>query len=706
MMLNMICKKRKTLVALSLLLAISASYATKLTFSNANVTPDAQYKPVTLEIIRTLQQRHFRDQNIDDALSSELLDSYINKLDPNKVYFLQSDIDQFNEYRNILDDQLLDGNNSAGFTIYERFRERFSSRMNHVIEILKDEQTTFDFAIDESLPNGPNTANWSTTVEAGDDLWRKRVKAFLLDQKLAGEPVEKSREQLLKRYKNQLARVSQTSQDAIYELYINSLTELYDPHTSYLSPRSVENFNINMSLSLEGIGAVLSTEDENTKVVRLVTGGPAAKQGELKPADLITGVGQADGEIVDVVGWRLDEVVEKIRGPKGSTVKLRVDSGNPSEANKIIAIKRDKVKLEDQAAQKAVLDIDYHGDTLRFGVIDIPNFYLDFQAYRERDPNYRSTTRDVRRLIAELAEEDVDGLIIDLRNNGGGSLAEARTLTELFIGKGPVVQVGNGIDNTIYPSTNAPYYHGPLMVLINRLSASASEIFAGAIQDYDRGIVVGSQTFGKGTVQNLLPLKTRGDLKLTESKFYRVSGESTQHRGVVPDVALPESVDVTQVGESSYNTALEWSTTKALPYNQLLPIDDILPEVNIRHEERIANNPDFIFIAEQKALVDEFNAKETLSLNEEKRILQKAAFEKAALDIENKRRKAKNKPLFEDYEALRLDNERKHEERNATAGTTVIDTKDDALLTESGHIFGDFISAVMKHYQRASTAAR
>ena len=703
----MISNRRKSIIAIILFLVISASLAATRTLSGAE-TGDTigQYKSVTLEIVKTLDRRHFREQIIDDALSAKFLDNYLSSLDPNKAYFLQSDIDEFEQYRKLLDDQLLKGDNASGFTIYERFRKRFTERMDTVVAMLKDEELSFDFNIDESLNSDSESAEWPKSIDEANDLWRKRIKASLLDQKLAGEPVEKVRKQLLKRYENQITRVSQSSQDAIYERYINSLTELYDPHTSYLSPRSAENFNINMSLSLEGIGAVLSTEDENTKVVRLVTGGPAEKQGELKPADLITGVGQEDGEIIDVVGWRLDEVVEKIRGPKGSTVRLRVDSGSPTQVNKIIAIKRDKVKLEDQAAQKAVLDIDYNGDKLRFGVIDIPNFYLDFQAYRDGDPNYRSTTRDVRRLIAELSEDDVDGLIVDLRGNGGGSLQEARTLTELFIDKGPVVQIGNGVRNQIYPSTNAPYYHGPLLVLIDRLSASASEIFAGAIQDYDRGIVVGSQTFGKGTVQSLLPLKSRGDLKLTESKFYRVSGESTQHRGVLPDIELPESIDKDQVGESSYDTALEWSTTTAVPYQQYLPIDELLPTLVTQHEQRAALNPDFIFLAEQKTLFDDYANNPMISLNEKQRLSQKATFEAQSLAIENKRRKAKNESLFDTYEALKEYNEKRQDERRATAGTTVIDTQDDALLTEAGYIFGDFISAVTKHYQKASTAAR
>jgi len=702
----MISSKRKTFMAITLILVISASYAATRTIAKESADPQVKFKPVTLEIIRTLKRQHFRDQVINDSLSGQLLDSYIARLDPNKNFFYRSDIEEFEQYRTQLDDQLLQGNNSAGFIIYERFRQRFTDSIGNAIALLKNEKTRFDFSIQETLNNDPDTIQWLSNEDEAKARQRKRIKAFMLDQKLADVSLEDSREQLLKRYENQLERVSSTSEDAVYELFINSLTELYDPHTSYLSPRSAENFNINMSLSLEGIGAVLSTEDGNTKVVRLVTGGPAQKQGDLQPADLITGVGQEGSEIVDVVGWRLDEVVEKIRGPKGSTVKLRVDSGSPNEANKIIAIKREKVKLEDQAAQKAILDVDHNDNKLRFGVIDIPNFYLDFEAYRQGDPNYRSTTRDVQRLIAELGQENVDGLIIDLRNNGGGSLQEAQALTELFIDKGAIVQIGDGVNNQVIYSRNAPYYHGPLLVMINRLSASASEIFAGAIQDYGRGIVVGSTTFGKGTVQRIWPLKSRGDLKVTDSKFYRVTGESTQHRGVLPDVTLPETVDADEVGESSYETALAWSTTEAARHQQYFPIDDLLPLVQSKHEQRSKLNPDFIFFDDQKSLFEQYSSPKTISLNEKQRILEKENFEAQALLIENKRRKAKNKPIFESYENLQSNNEKIQEERSVNAGTTVIDTKDDALLTEAGYIFGDFINIVMDYYQKESTASR
>ncbi|MGH1486707.1 MAG: carboxy terminal-processing peptidase [Cellvibrionaceae bacterium] len=653
---------------------------------------------ITLEILKKLDQKHFVDLNVDDSLSERFLDNYLDRLDPNKAFFYQSDIDEFKQYRFSLDNYLKDGDNSIGFVIYSKFRERLEQRLNQVIKMLKDNSFKFDFDKNESIANDTENLNWLASESAADEYWRKRIKSFLLSQKLADESVDKSREQLVKRYANQLARVKKNTDDDVYEIYINAFAELYDPHTSYLAPRTSENFNINMSLSLEGIGAVLQTEDEYTKVVRLVNGGPAFKQGELQPADRITGVAQGiNGEMTDVIGWRLDEVVSLIRGPKDSIVRLQIDSSTPSDkGTKTIQIKRDKVKLEDQAAQKAVFTVSNDGEPYKVGVINIPGFYIDFQAYRERDPNYRSTTRDVLRLLNELEAENVDGIVLDLRNNGGGSLQEATTLTDLFIDKGPVVQIGKGTLNSTQRSRYNAVYRGPLVVMINRLSASASEIFAGAIQDYKRGLIVGSQSFGKGTVQSLTPLDSRGDLKITESKFYRVSGESTQHRGVIPDISFPELLDKEKIGESSYDTALEWSKTRAVSYPQYLPINTILSPLTERHTNRIAEDPDFIYINEQKSLLDRYTGKDFISLNENVRLQEKKELEKATLALENKRRKAKGLKKFKQYEDLKEFNEEKNKRTAATAGTTVIDTEDDAMLREAGYILKDFTELLSK----------
>lgn len=681
------------IIAILIMFAAAFSYAIQ---KDPNSLEQAHKKSpaLTKEILKILDERHFLTLAVDDTLSSKLLDNYIDRLDPNKAFFYQSDIDEFDQYRVVLDDQLKRGDDSAGFVIYDRFKQRIDDRLQKVISLLQDKQLIFDFTTEETLNTDTANNTWLVSESDGDRYWRKRIKSFLLSQKLSGDSPEKSRQQLEKRYINQLSRVQKNSDDEVYEIYINSLTELYDPHTNYLAPRTSENFNINMSLSLEGIGAVLQTEDEFTKVVRVVTGGPAQKQGELQAADKITGVAQGDdGELVDVIGWRLDEVVQLIRGPKDSIVRLQISpsSDSPQKGTKYIRIKRDKVKLEDQAAQKAIFTVDNNGTPYKVGVINIPAFYLDFEAYRKRDPNFKSTTRDVLNLLVELEKEEVDGVVIDLRNNGGGSLQEATTLTDLFIDKGPVVQIGNGDDNnsTTESRFNA-HYRGPLVVMINRLSASASEIFAGAIQDYKRGLIVGSQSFGKGTVQSLTPLKVRGDLKITESKFYRVSGDSTQHRGVIPDISFPELLDTETIGESSYDTALAWSKTKAVPYSQYLPIANTVSALTSRHKDRINKDPDFVYLTEQKKLIDSFTDKKIISLNESIRLQEKNDFEQATLALENQRRTDKQLPLFKIYEDLDKDNELKNKERAAKAGTTVIDTDDDAMLKEAGYILKDF----------------
>jgi carboxyl-terminal processing protease len=684
---------RLGIIAILIMFAAAFTYAVQKEPDNINQA-HKKSPALTKEILDILEERHFLMLPVDDSLSSKLLDNYIERLDPNKAFFYQSDIDEFNQYRTILDDQLKQGDDSAGFVIYDRFKQRIEERLKKVISILQDKECIFDFTKDETLNIDTESNNWLASESDGDLYWHKRLKSFLLSEKLSGDSPEKSKQQLEKRYSNQLARVQKNTDDEVYEIYINSLTELYDPHTNYLAPRTSENFNINMSLSLEGIGAVLQTEDEYTKVVRVVTGGPAQKQGELKAADKITAVAQGDdGELIDVIGWRLDEVVQLIRGPKDSIVRLQVSpsSESPQKGTKYIRIKRDKVKLEDQAAQKAVFTVDNNGIPYKVGVINIPAFYLDFEAYRNRDPNFRSTTRDVLKLLVELEKEQVDGIVLDLRNNGGGSLQEATTLTDLFIDKGPVVQIGRGDDdNSTTESRFNAHYRGPLVVMINRLSASASEIFAGAIQDYKRGLIVGSQSFGKGTVQSLTPLKAAGDLKITESKFYRVSGDSTQHRGVIPDISFPELLDTKTIGESSYDTALAWSKTKAVPYSQYLPIASTVSALQSRHEIRIDKDPDFIYLTEQKKLIDTFTDNKIISLNESIRLKQKNDFEQATLALENKRRTDKSLPLFVTYKELNKNDELKSVELAAKAGTTVIDINDDAMLKEAGYILKDF----------------
>lgn len=659
-----------------------------------------EQEKTTAEIVRSLHEYHYRDQEVNDELSQKFLQSYLDTLDPAKHYLLQTDIDRFLKHQNKFDDDFKKGKLEQAFEVFSVYRERFTQRIDHAITLLEDEQYHFDFEAEESLMVDRDNASWPADASAADELWRKRVKADLLNLKLAGKSIPEARELLVKRYSNQSRRMKQQNGEDAFNAVINAFTMLYDPHTNYMSPRTLENFTINMSLSLEGIGAMLQSEDEYTKVVRLIPAGPADKQGQLKPADRIVGVAQGkDGEIVDVVGWRLDEVVDLIRGKKDSVVRLEILPAKAAAGSSthIINIKRDKVKLEEQAAQKAVFELsDVNDQSYKLGVIDIPTFYMDFDAYRKRDPNYKSTTRDVFRLLGELAADNVDGIIIDLRNNGGGSLHEATTLTDLFIDQGPVVQIRqtNQIISRNFRSHSKAVYRGPIVVLINRLSASASEIFAGAIQDYGRGIIVGSQSFGKGTVQALQPLEY-GQLKITESKFYRVSGDSTQHRGVLPDVELPDMIDPEQVGESSYDYALPWDSIHAVKHDRYFDLNAILPAINKRHQQRVAKDPDFIFLAEERKIADELSKRDRISLREKTRLAEKDEFEQQLLGLENKRRSTKGLPPYAKYSDIDgvVGDDEDSEAEAAASEPEKIDPAKDPFLTEAGYILLDFIKA-------------
>ncbi|MEH6590281.1 MAG: carboxy terminal-processing peptidase [Halioglobus sp.] len=680
-----------------------------------------------VELVETLEQRHYAKLKYNDEMSSQHLDSYIDSLDGGKMFFLGSDVAEFDKYRTDLDDQLHEGQLEAGYQIFNRFHERMEARLEQVIDTLPATVEKMDFTVDEFYPLDVEDRSWANNDAELDERWRIHLKNQILSLKLADKDEAELASTIAKRYSNQLRRVKQYNSQDVFQIYANALTELYDPHTNYLSPRRSENFNINMSLSLEGIGAVLQIEDDYTKVARLVAKGPADKQGELKPSDKIVGVGQGEsGDIEDVIGWRLDEVVELIRGPKDSTVRLEVipAKSKASDVRKIITIVRNKVKLEEQSAQKEILTIPTpNGGEKKVGVIDIPAFYIDFEAMRRGDKDYKSTTRDVKKLLDELVEEGVDGIVVDLRNNGGGSLQEANELTGLFIEYGPTVQIRHSSSRVWRDGKRlrSEYYEGPLVVLINRLSASASEIFAGAIQDYQRGIIVGDQSFGKGTVQTLVPL-TEGQLKITESKFYRISGESTQHRGVVPNVAFPSLYDAEEIGESALDHALNWDKINSVRHHRYNDLSKSVPTLEQQFDERSALNPDFVYLTDQVNLVQESRELKALPLNETARIAMRETQEEKALVIENKRRKAKGEELLtsldeEEEAAEETDTEAATDEQLASSDVDAdadadVDTDADAdadvdhgeddkgpdvLLTEAGNVL---IDALLLQEQR------
>ena len=644
-----------------------------------------EHSQTAIEINNTLSSKHYKKQPVDDNFSSLLLDSYFDALDPAKAYLLKSDVTAFEGTRYRFDDDLTEGDLTDGFAIFNVFRERISARLESNIRLLESD-FNFDFSQDESINLDNDSRRWMTSQAEADEYWRKRMKDSLLRLLLSGKELGDARELLRKRYANQLQQLARQDADDTVQGFINVLAGLYDPHTSYLAPRTLENFNISMSLSLEGIGAVLQLEDEFTKIVRIVPGGPADKQGTLAAEDKIIGVAQDDGPMIDVIGWRLDEVVELIRGKKDSRVRLEIIPGTleGGDETTIVAITRDKVKLEEQAAKSHIIELQQDDESFRAGVIAIPAFYMDFEAYRQRDPDFKSTSRDVLKLIIDLKNDDVDGIVLDLRNNGGGSLYEATALTDLFIHPGPVVQIRHA-DQRVSREQRArqrPFYDGPLIVLINRLSASASEIFAGAIQDYGRGLIAGTTSFGKGTVQVLAPLK-QGRLKLTESKFYRVSGQSTQHRGVVPDIAFPSYFDLEEVGESSRDNALPWDSIREVRHRMYEDFSPLLSILKARHQQRIQTDPDWQFMLDEINLIEEQRARQTVTLNKALREQLKAQREEKWLSIENKRRHKRQEPVFESTDAVEAFRKQQEED----------DKTPDPILQETANLLADYTAS-------------
>jgi carboxyl-terminal processing protease len=694
--------KTSAFLSLSLFAALPVS----ATIPTAEIDAPFEARAFTPKQVTTSKQslhqllgRHYEKQRLDDDLSGKIYDLYLESMDGTHSYFLASDIEEFEQYRFKLDDGLIKGNLDAPFIMYNRLQQRVTERLSFLLKQLPEKAQKYDFSRNEQLSLDRENVEWSKSTSDLDDLWRKRLKNSILNLRLADKEDDAIYELLSKRYQNQLNRTHLANEDDGFQVYMNAVTHAFDPHTAYFSPRNTENFNINMSLSLQGIGAVLQTEDEHTKVVRLVPAGPADKAGQLEPADKITGVGQGDEEIVDVIGWRLDEVVDLIRGAKGTTVRLEII---PSDANdlktKVINIVRDEVKLEEQSAQKEIIEIPQGDKTLKIGVIDIPTFYIDFQGRQEGKKDFKSTTRDVERLVNELKEENVEGIVIDLRNNGGGSLDEALNLTDLFIDRGPVVQVrySNGYVQVLPEHKNQKpgiVYDGPIAVLTNRLSASASEIFAGAIQDYGRGIIVGGQTFGKGTVQSVLPLE-HGQLKLTQAKFYRVSGDSTQHQGVIPDILFPSLFDKEKIGESALDEALAWDTIRPAGYQAKRDFQQWLPVLRENHQNRIETNPDFIYLHNQKDLMTELRQRTDITLNEKQRKQEREDNEQQRLAIENKRRKAKGMELLTELKSSdkkKEDDKAKEGEEKESKDKEEDDKEPDALLLETGKILTDLM---------------
>jgi len=623
-----------TLILIAAVPVTVLSDTTQEEITYTKLKPEPQHPRVIQLVTQILLRNHYKSMELDDSLSAQVYKNYLEFLDFNKSYFLQSDIDAFKPFRHSFDEFLKKGRLDIPYMIYNTYQQRMAERLEYVFKRL---EKPFDFTKDEYFEPFRDSLNWAQSREELEEYWRKRLKNEALSLKIAGKEDDKIHETLIKRYNNLKRRLRQNQSEDVVQLYLNALSYAFDPHTSYFSPKAKDDFKIRMSLSLEGIGARLMTENDYTKVVEIIPGGPADKSGLLKPNDYIVGVGQGEeGEITDVIGWRIDDVVQLIRGHKGTTVRLQIlhDPTALLADAEIIRIVRDKVKLEDSGAKADTLHIQRNGQSFVYGVIDIPAFYLDYDAMRKGDPHFKSTTRDVRRLITEMQGNGLDGLILDLRGNGGGFLNEAVNLTGLFIKEGPVVQVKNSRGDIKEEEDRNPavFYDGPLAVLVDDFSASASEIFAAAIQDYQRGVIIGNQTFGKGTVQNAVDLNRYfpgskfkyGQIKLTIAKFYRVNGGSTQNKGVIPDITIPSRFKHNEVGESARENALLWDQIKPAIY---VPEKTVSPELieRLAREHDIRFSTDSVFVAFADKINKERNKKrpKRFSLNLEKRMAER-----------------------------------------------------------------------------------
>jgi carboxyl-terminal processing protease len=634
--LNRYNNRRTRWIAGALLSFVALPLMATSTMDDDTLRPEPRHESVGELVTEFIQKSHYSHISVDDELSSRVMDRYIEALDGNRMYLLESDIAFFEDYRYKLDDIVRSKPLDPVFEMFSIYQTRVRERLDFALAELESKP---DFTVDEEYQFDRAEEPWAKSEAELDEIWRRRVKNDVLRLELAEKPWEESQDLLRKRYKRYLKRIDQVKADDVFETFMNAFAHTLDPHSSYLSPRNSEEYRIQMSLSYFGIGASLQLDEDYVQIVNIIPGGPAAIDGKLKPKDRITGVAQgAEGEIVDVIGWRLDDVVDLIRGPANTVVRLQIIPAGalPGSSEKIIALTRDQVKLEEQAAKSDLITVPRDGREWRIGVIEVPSFYRDYRAMSSGDKDYTSTTRDVKRLIDELEEQGIDGLILDLRGNGGGHLTEATALSGLFIDNGPVVQLRNSngrISRLDDPDPVARVaYNGPLTVLVDRFSASASEIFAAAIQDYARGVIIGQQTFGKGTVQNLYSLDQYlkpedgpgyGQLTLTIGKYYRVTGESTQHRGVDPDITLPSLIDTEQFGESVRDSALPWDTIQTTRFRPGEPLDSTIESLTASQVERAKTDPNFQYLVDRTRDAEEARQRKTVSLNYEQRLAER-----------------------------------------------------------------------------------
>lgn len=622
---------------------------------NKFLYPEQRHERIGELVAQFIQKSHYNQVAVDDELSSRVLDFYVESLDRNRMYLLAGDIEYFERYRYQLDDIVKSKPLDPVYEMFEVYQTRVRERLKFALAQLEVQP---DFSSDAEYQFDRTEEPWAADSKILDAIWRDRVVNDALSLALEDEPWDKIQEILSKRYNGIIRRLDQVNNDDVFERFMNMFAHAVDPHSSYLSPRNADEYRIAMSLSYVGIGATLQTEDDFVRIVNIIRGGPADFDGKLKRDDRITAVSQgAEGEFVDVIGWRLDDVVDLIRGPKQSVVRLQIIPANaiPGSPKEIISLTRGAVKLEEQAAKSDIIKVPRDGRVWSIGIIEVPGFYRDYRALTSGDANYTSVTKDVKRLIVELEDRGIDGLIIDMRGNGGGHLTEATALSGLFIDNGPIVQLRNSIDITRSPPQRLDdpdpvarvAYNGPLAVLVDRFSASASEIFAGAIQDYARGVIIGQRTFGKGTVQNLYSLdqyfrreddKGFGQLTLTVGKYYRVTGESTQHRGVHPDIVLPSNIDAELVGESARENALPWDTVATTRFSAGLPLDNTIESLTANHVARSKDDPNLQYQLDRIQAGKRIRNQKSVSLNIETRRAAKESELAQALKRENIRR--------------------------------------------------------------------
>ncbi len=659
-----------------------------------DLKPSISQEKVETLVAKLLTTYHYRKVRLDDSLSSVVWDNYLKEVDGNKTYLLASDIASFEKYRYQIDDALINGDLTAAYDLYNVFRKRYQERSEFIKEQIKK---PFTFTADEDFNTDREKASWPKTVQEQNELWTKILKNQALELRLGNRKDSAVVALMNQRYTNLDKAINRFKSVNVFEIYMNSFAEALDPHTNYYSPSNADRFNQEMSQSLEGIGAMLREDGDYIRITDVLPGGPAFKSKLLNKDDKIAGVAQGDnGTMVNTMNWQVDEVVKLIKGPKGTIVRLQVISPNAlaGAPPKEIRLVREKIKLEEQRAKKEVIEVSDNGKSFKIGVINIPMFYRDFEGARKREEGFSSTTSDVKRFIDELKGEKVDGIVIDLRDNGGGSLTEAIDLTGLFIPKGPVVQVKESTGETeVYADKDggAVIYDGPMAVLVNRFSASASEIFAAAIQDYKRGIIVGGQTFGKGTVQTLIDLnqwlpkepEKVGQVKMTIQKFYRINGSSTQHRGVTPDVELPSAFSAEEYGESSQPSALPWDQINSTRYEQSRGIDDkILGRLRDRFDQRLKSDPELKQLSQDLADFKKAKENTVVSLQESKRRKEREEAER--------KRAAANKVSQASAPA---------DETGTPAPNAPVvaaKKKKDLYLNEAGLVLADYILAVNK----------